>query len=231
MNARQEVIAKIIDITRKRKSNAAMEWLDDIPEMIKWIEERIYLSAPSLQAYINADTLEPKVHEARKVWWAKMDPGEPQRGMMVSDPAMVPAPVATSPAQVPQQRRHALSLASFPPAQQQPTVAIPGNAHMAQEVKYGTKEDSLMLIRVLMKYLEQNDASMHSLAKTVIKDCAERNKAGDAAYASLTYSMRNRLRQTVGEVYWKKAEEHLCRLLKEKSEEPGVRSDPAGTKM
>ena len=73
----------------------------------------------------------------------------------------------------------------------------------AKEKERKEKERFLMFTRVLMKYLEQRDKTMHSQAKTQIKECYEKNKAGDPQYASLTTSMETRLRNTAGEVYWK----------------------------
>jgi hypothetical protein len=66
------------------------------------------------------------------------------------------------------------------------------------------------------RYLEVRDAEMHARAKQVIKECYERNKAGDAAYKSLTHSMKSKLRATVGETYWKKAHDYLDYFFKQK---------------
>ena len=54
-----------------------------------------------------------------------------------------------------------------------------------------------------MKYLEQRDQDMHTRAKAQIKECYEKNKQGDPNFKSLTTSMKARLKQTVGDVYWK----------------------------
>lgn len=54
-----------------------------------------------------------------------------------------------------------------------------------------------------MKYLEQRDQEMHTRAKAQIKECYEKNKQGDPNFKSLTTSMKARLKQTVGDVYWK----------------------------
>jgi len=56
---------------------------------------------------------------------------------------------------------------------------------------------------------------MHVKAKATIKECYEKNKSGDPAFRSLTNSMYTRLRQTVGEVYWKKAQDYLDHFLKQ----------------
>ena len=54
---------------------------------------------------------------------------------------------------------------------------------------------------------------MHVKAKAQIKECYEKNKTGDPNFRSLTTSMKARLRQTVGETYWKKAHDCLDRFL------------------
>ena len=86
------------------------------------------------------------------------------------------------------------------------------------------KEQFLMFTRVLMKYLESKDAAMHQRAKQAIKDCAEKNKMGDPNYASLTLSMREQLRQVVGEQYWRKAEDYLKHFLQTKGAEQTKRA-------
>jgi hypothetical protein len=57
---------------------------------------------------------------------------------------------------------------------------------------------------------------MHVEAKAQIKMCYEKNKIGDPNFQSLTTSMKARLRQTVGESYWKKAHDYLDHFLKQK---------------
>ena len=54
-----------------------------------------------------------------------------------------------------------------------------------------------------MKYLELRDQDMHTRAKAQIKKCYEKNKQGDPNFKSLTGSMKARLKETVGDVYWK----------------------------
>ena len=83
------------------------------------------------------------------------------------------------------------------------------------------KERFLMFTRVLMKYLEQKDPSMHQKAKIIIKDCADRNKRQEPGYESVTSSMRERLKNLVGEQYWKRAESYLKHFLEQKSR-PGA---------
>jgi hypothetical protein len=71
------------------------------------------------------------------------------------------------------------------------------------------KEKFLMLTRALIKYLEGKDKALHHKAKFVIEDCAERNKRGERGYESVTMAMQRRLKDLVGETYWKKAQEFL----------------------
>jgi len=75
------------------------------------------------------------------------------------------------------------------------------------------KDQFLMFTRVLMKYLESKDAQMHARAKNVIRECAEKNKKKEQGYESVTASMKKRLRQTVGEQYWKRAESYLLHFV------------------
>jgi len=58
---------------------------------------------------------------------------------------------------------------------------------------------------------------MHIKAKAIIKECYEKNKSGDPNFRSLTNSMKECLRQTVGETYWKKAHDFLDHFLKQKT--------------
>ena len=72
------------------------------------------------------------------------------------------------------------------------------------------------ILNIVFRYLEQRDAEMHARVKQVIKECYDRNKAGDAAYKSLTHVMKPQLRATVGETYWKKAHAYLDHFFKKK---------------
>ncbi|KAL7428759.1 hypothetical protein ACHAXH_000896 [Discostella pseudostelligera] len=90
------------------------------------------------------------------------------------------------------------------------------------------KERFLIFTRVLMKYLEQRDPQMHLLAKTQIKECYEKNKAGDPAFRSLTTSMNTRLRATVGDVYWKKAQDYLEHFIRQKQDKKQHSSSSSG---
>ncbi len=75
------------------------------------------------------------------------------------------------------------------------------------------KELFLMFTKVLMKYLEAKDLTMHSKAKEVIRDCARKNKDRTPGYEILSNSMQLQLRSTVGNFYWSKAEKYLAQYL------------------
>ena len=61
-----------------------------------------------------------------------------------------------------------------------------------------------------MKYLENKDPQMHIQARQVIRECADKSKKKEQGYESVTSSMKTRLRATVGEQYWKRAEAYLA---------------------
>jgi hypothetical protein len=69
------------------------------------------------------------------------------------------------------------------------------------------KKISLMFIRVLMEYLEGKDKALHHKATRVLVDCAERKKRGERAYESATMAILGRLKDLVGDTYWKEAQE------------------------
>lgn len=50
---------------------------------------------------------------------------------------------------------------------------------------------------------------MHSRARAQIKECYERHSSGDPNFQDLILSMKKRLRSTVGDRYWKEAQERL----------------------
>lgn len=65
----------------------------------------------------------------------------------------------------------------------------------------------LLFSRILMTYLEVKRCTMYSRAKEEMIDCAKKNEHGYPGYSSLSASMQFRLKELVGDVYWKKAEE------------------------
>ena len=97
-----------------------------------------------------------------------------------------------------------------------------------QEMKR-SKEKFLMFTRVLIKYLEQKDPRMHAQAKNIIKDCAERNKRQEPGYESVTLSMKRRLRDLVGDHYWKKANDYLVHFIEQKKRQAGLAGRSGGS--
>jgi len=90
------------------------------------------------------------------------------------------------------------------------------------------KERFLMFTRVLMKYLESKDPPLHQNVKAIIKDCADRNKRQERGYESVTASMRSRLKEVVGENYWKRAESYLAHFLAQKQKVAGQKGSSSG---
>ena len=69
---------------------------------------------------------------------------------------------------------------------------------------------------------------MHRQAKVIIKDCAERNKRQEPGYESVTESMKRRLKELVGDYYWKKTNEYLIHFIEQKRRQHAV-SEPEET--
>jgi hypothetical protein len=93
----------------------------------------------------------------------------------------------------------------------------------AQEVRR-QKDNFLVFTKVLIKYLEQKDPTMHRQAKQIISDCAERNRRQEPGFLSVTVAMKKRLKELVGDNYWKRAEAYLKHFL----ERQGNRSSSSG---
>jgi len=91
------------------------------------------------------------------------------------------------------------------------------------------KEKFLMFTRVLIKYLEQKDKRMHQQAKIIIKDCAERNKRQEPGYESVTESMKRRLKELVGDHYWKKANDYLIHFIDQKRRQHAAATSSGGS--
>lgn len=67
---------------------------------------------------------------------------------------------------------------------------------------------SSLLVRVLLECLEQRDLIMHESVKNIIKDFEDRNKRREPGYEPLTESLGYRLKELVGEHYWRNANVH-----------------------
>ncbi|KAL3785515.1 hypothetical protein ACHAW5_005269 [Stephanodiscus triporus] len=128
--------------------------------------------------------------------------------------------VVVAPAQTPAQSAVATAIAgeaeSNDKKQNGEDEARPPPTVLPTEEEKKEKERFLMFTRVLMKYLGQRDVNMFAAAKAQIKECYDKNKSGDPQFRSLTASMKVRLRATVGEIYWKKAQDYLDHFLKKK---------------
>ena len=70
---------------------------------------------------------------------------------------------------------------------------------------------------------------MHQQAKVVIKDCAERNKQQEPGYESVTESMKRRLKELVGDHYWKKANDYLIHFIEQKRRQHAVNTNRSGS--
>jgi len=73
------------------------------------------------------------------------------------------------------------------------------------------RESFFRFTRVLLNYLAQKDNQMHVQAKINIKDCFERNKRKEPGYESITESMKRRLKDLVGDHYWKRANDDFLK--------------------
>ena len=76
------------------------------------------------------------------------------------------------------------------------------------------KDQNLMLINVLMKYLETKDPEMHHRAKTLIREIAEKAKRKEQGFESFE-GMMPALRNLVGKQYWNRAQGYLKHFQQE----------------
>lgn len=144
----------------------------------------------------------------------------PSRTIQSSGSQNIQRPVTTlnTPSTQPLSRPVATNMQQSQQTQSQRQHRAPPSSHAEQSARK-EKERFLMFTRVLMKYLEQKQPDLHRRAKEVIKECAEKNKQNHPEYTSLTRAMRIRLKETVGDVYWKKADEYLEHYLKQKEQQ------------
>mmetsp|Transcript_13844 Transcript_13844/g.18069 ORF Transcript_13844/g.18069 Transcript_13844/m.18069 type:complete len:133 (-) Transcript_13844:1899-2297(-) len=78
------------------------------------------------------------------------------------------------------------------------------------------KETFLIFTRVLMKYLETKDPPLYIRVKSIIKDCAERNKRHEPGYESVTTSMKGKIKEVVSKAHWSRAKVYLKRFLQQR---------------
>ena len=105
-----------------------------------------------------------------------------------------------------------------------------------QEEMLQEREQFILFVRVLMKYLDTKDPAMHNKVKLIIKDCAARNKRQERGYESATASMRKQLKSVVSETYWKRAEKYLANFMAKKEanvekEDNSKKEENAGKKL
>jgi hypothetical protein len=76
-------------------------------------------------------------------------------------------------------------------------------------------DQSLMLIRVVMKYLETKDPDMHTRAKSVIWESVEKRKRKEQGFESIAGLVKE-LRNTIGVQYWDRAQSYLKHFQEKK---------------
>lgn len=76
--------------------------------------------------------------------------------------------------------------------------------------KNNERQPFLIFVKVVFRYLKRMNASSTLLArvKSVVAECTLRNRQGDVDYTPLQPAVERRLRQSLGEIHWARAE--LC---------------------
>lgn len=64
----------------------------------------------------------------------------------------------------------------------------------------------MVLVKIIMRCLECEEPSLKVKAKRIIGECTQKNREGHPEYSSLTEVISERLRVTIGEVHWGRAE-------------------------
>mmetsp|Transcript_28648 Transcript_28648/g.42404 ORF Transcript_28648/g.42404 Transcript_28648/m.42404 type:complete len:148 (+) Transcript_28648:206-649(+) len=77
----------------------------------------------------------------------------------------------------------------------------------ARQQRLKWRMNLFVFVQILLKYLEKVDPKLSLCAKTALQECHRKNKDGDPAYKSLATAIQLRLRQTVGELHWTRAEQ------------------------
>jgi hypothetical protein len=75
------------------------------------------------------------------------------------------------------------------------------------------RERFYLLLRVLMKYLENSNPPLYSMAREAINDCVTRHDNHEEGYESLCDSIKRSVKQVVGDTNWRKAEAYLSREI------------------
>lgn len=90
------------------------------------------------------------------------------------------------------------------------------------------RERFLLFTKVLFKYLERlNDPSLKMRAKTTIAKCTMRNRMGISEYVPLTTVLEHRLKQSLGEVHYVRAQTCYNNYLR-KTATRSLNPTPAG---
>lgn len=90
--------------------------------------------------------------------------------------------------------------------------ARPLRRHLIRPRPLGEKERYAILIKVLMKYLDQGERTyLKQPARDIILHCVRRNRMGDKEYMPLQEAISQRLRIYLGSEIWDKVD-HFCHM-------------------
>lgn len=76
-----------------------------------------------------------------------------------------------------------------------------------------------MLIRVLMKYIQNKDAALYAKARAKIEECAQRKERNEERFTNLPESVQRELKRVVGIDNWRRAESYMGKLLIRQAED------------
>lgn len=91
------------------------------------------------------------------------------------------------------------------------------NTSRSKQKKRQDKRRFRKFAKWLMKFLEKKDPRVFEKAQAVIRDCEQRKARGELGYESVTDSLKEPLREAVGNKYWREARFHLDNFLLDKS--------------
>ncbi|KAL3939895.1 MAG: hypothetical protein SGBAC_005469 [Bacillariaceae sp.] len=90
------------------------------------------------------------------------------------------------------------------------------------EEKKLQKQRFWMLVKVLMRYLENKDSELYKKARATLKDCEKRNVKKEERFTNLVECVQRELTKVVGMRYWERAERHVAKHLTAKAEEAAI---------
>jgi len=93
------------------------------------------------------------------------------------------------------------------------------NENQLAEERKLRKQRFWMLVRVLMRDVEENDSELYKKARTVVEECARRNVNKEERFVDLIASVQRELKRAVGIAYWKRAKRHVAKHLLKKAYE------------